>query len=121
MVHPGGRPAPTTPRLGLVKTDVVDRPERHRFEILADGEVAGFSDYQLGPGEIMFIHTEIDDAYEGEGLGSVLVRHALDAAREQELAVLPLCPFVRGWISRHDDYLDLVPAWARRKYDLPAA
>jgi hypothetical protein len=35
--------------------------------------------------------------------------------------VLPLCPFVRGWIARHEDYLDLVPAAARQKYDLPAA
>ena len=35
--------------------------------------------------------------------------------------MLPVCPFVRGWISRHEDYLDLVPAAARQKYNLPAA
>jgi predicted GNAT family acetyltransferase len=104
-----------------VKTEVVDRPEKHRYEVLADGEVAGFVQYQLGPGEILFIHTEIDEAYEGKGLGSVLVRHVLDDARRRKLAVLPLCPFVRGWIARHEDYLDLVPAAARQKYDLPAA
>ena len=104
-----------------MKTEVVDRPEAHRYEVLADGEAAGFVEYQLGPGEIMFIHTEIDEAYEGKGLGSVLVRHVLDDARERGLAVLPLCPFVRAWISRHEDYLGLVPAAARQKYDLPAA
>jgi uncharacterized protein len=104
-----------------VHTEVVDRPETHRFEVLADGKVAGFADYQLSPGEILFIHTEIDEAYEGRGLGSVLVRHALDNARERGLAVLPLCPFVRAWIGRHEDYLDLVPARARQKYNLPAA
>ena len=104
-----------------MKTEVVDRPEKHRYEVLADGEVAGFVQYQLSPGEILFIHTEIDEAYEGKGLASVLVRHVLDDARERKLAVLPLCPFVRGWIARHEDYLDLVPAAARHKYDLPAA
>jgi predicted GNAT family acetyltransferase len=104
-----------------VKTEVVDRPQQHRFELLADREVAGYVEYQLTPGEIMFIHTEIDEAYEGKGLGSVLVRHALDETRERGLAVLPLCPFVRSWISRHEDYLDLVPAAARTKYRLPAA
>jgi uncharacterized protein len=104
-----------------VKTEVVDRQDAHRFEILADGELAGFADYQLSPGEILFVHTEIDEAYEGKGLGSVLVRHALDSARERGLAVLPLCPFVQSWIGRHEDYLDLVPAEARRKYKLPAA
>jgi uncharacterized protein len=101
-----------------VATEVVDRPDAHQFEILADGKVAGIAAYQLYPGEILFTHTEIDEAYEGKGLGSVLVRHALDSARERGLAVLPLCPFVRGWISRHDDYLDLVPESARKKYGL---
>ena len=116
-VHPH-RPAN---KGGGVKTEVVDRPEKHRYEILADGELAGFAQYQLSPGEILFIHTEIDEAYEGKGLGSVLVRHALDDARGRGLDVLPLCPFVRAWISRHEDYLDLVPAEARQKYKLPAA
>ena len=101
--------------------EVVDRPEKHRFEVLADGEVAGYADYQLSPGRILFTHTEIDEAYEGKGLGSVLVRHVLDDARERGLAVLPMCPFVRGWIGKHGDYLDLVPAEARQKYSLPAA
>jgi predicted GNAT family acetyltransferase len=104
-----------------VKTEVVNRPEAHRYELLADGKVAGFVEYQLSPGEILFIHTEIDEAYEGKGLASVLVRHVLDDARERGLSVLPLCPFLRGWISRHEDYLDLVPATARHKYNLPAA
>ena len=100
--------------------EVVDRPEQHRFEIVADGTVAGSADYQLRGADIMFTHTEIDEAYEGKGLGSVLVRHALDAARERELNVLPLCPFVRSWIERHPDYLPLVPESARAKYKLPA-
>ena len=104
-----------------MKTEVVDRPETDRYELLADGKAAGFVEYKLSPGEIMFIHTEIDEAYEGKGLGSVLVRHVLDDARERGLAVLPLCPFVREWITRNEDYLDLVPAKARQKYHLPAA
>ena len=104
-----------------MKTEVVDRPEAHRYELLAGGEVGGHMEYQLDPGTITLIHTEIDEAYEGKGLGSVAVRHVLDDARERGLAVLPVCPFVRGWISRHEDYLDLVPAAARQKYNLPAA
>ena len=104
-----------------MNTEVVDRPEAHRYEVLADGEAAGYLEYQLSPGEILLIHTEIDVAYEGMGIASVLIRHVLDDARERGLAVLPLCPFVRGWIGRHEDYLGLVPAAARQKYNLPAA
>jgi predicted GNAT family acetyltransferase len=103
-----------------VKTDVVDHPDRHRFEIVADGQVAGFADYQLRGDSILFTHTEIDEAYEGKGLGSVLVKHALESARDRGLGVLPLCPFVRSWIARHPDYLPLVPEAARAKYKLPA-
>lgn len=103
-----------------MESTVVDRPERHRMEIVADGTVAGFADYRLRDGEITFTHTEIDPAYEGRGLASVLARHALDAARERDLAVLPVCPFVRAWIAKHPDYVALVPATAREKYQLPA-
>ena len=102
-----------------MQTEVADRPEKHRFEITADGQVAGRADYQLRGDTIAFTHTLIDDAYEGKGLGSVLVKHALDSARERGLNVLPICPFVRSWIERHPDYLPLVPESARAQYKLP--
>ena len=101
-----------------MQTTVADRPEQHRFEILADGRVAGFAAYRLRGDALTLTHTEVDDAYEGKGLGSVLVRHALDSARERGLAVLPACPFVRSWIGRHPDYTDLVPADQRPRYGL---
>ena len=85
----------------------------------AYGRLAGLAQYRLtDPGLIVFIHTEIDDAFEGRGLGSILVRAALDAARSRGLAVRPDCPFVRGYIARHPEYLDLVPADLRPRFGL---
>ncbi|MFE1168080.1 GNAT family N-acetyltransferase [Nocardiopsis sp. NPDC058789] len=89
-------------------TEVTDVPERRRYEVTTDGEVAGFAEYILTDELITFTHTEIDPAYEGRGLGSILVRAALDDVRTRELAVLPLCPFVKEWIGRHREYADLV-------------
>lgn len=89
-------------------TEVVDRPERNRFEILADGKVAGTATYALREKTITFSHTEVDDAYEGKGIGSTLVKAALDSARERGLTVRPACPFVKAYIERHPDYQDLV-------------
>ena len=97
---------------------VGDSPERERFEIRVAGELAGFAQYKAKPGQIAFTHTEIDDRFEGQGLGGKLVSFALDDARERELAVLPFCPFVRGYIQRHGEYLDLVPADRRGEFDL---
>ena len=88
--------------------DVVDARDRRRYEITADGEVAGFAEYILTDELVTFTHTEIDPAFEGRGLGGALVRAALDDVRSRGLTVLPLCPFVKGWIQRHRDYADLV-------------
>lgn len=57
---------------------------------------------------IAFTHTEVDDAVEGQGLGSRLIRYALDDVRARGLKVRPVCPFVKTWIRRHEDYQDLL-------------
>ena len=91
-------------------TDVTvrDNSGESRFEAYVDGQLAGFSAYELSDGVITFTHTEVDDAFEGQGVGSSLVRQELDLVRaDGELRVRPLCPFVRAWIDRHPDYADL--------------
>lgn len=88
---------------------VVDNAERHRYEILVDGQVAGYLDHRSPrEGVIELPHTVVEDAFAGRGLASVLVRHALDAARAAGLRVVPTCPYVRGWIAKHPDYAALV-------------
>jgi predicted GNAT family acetyltransferase len=56
------------------------------------------------------VHTEVDLGHEGAGLGSILVRGALDAQRERDELVVPLCPFVRSYLERHPEYTDVVDA-----------
>jgi uncharacterized protein len=90
--------------------EVVDVPELSRFEIRLGEEVAGFTAYRRHPPFITFTHTEVDRRFEGQGLGGRLVSAALDATRAEGLSVIPLCPFVREYIARHPDYLDLVPS-----------
>jgi predicted GNAT family acetyltransferase len=87
---------------------VADNPDEGRYEVLVDGALGGFAAYRLAPGRIVFTHTEVDDAYEGHGVGSTLVRGALDDARARKLLVTPICPFVRAYIERHTEYQDLV-------------
>ena len=86
---------------------VADDPARSRFEVLVDGKPAGQAVYELRPGTIVFLHTEIDDAYGGRGLGGTLVKAALDEARARDLHVVATCPFVRSYIQKHPEYADL--------------
>jgi uncharacterized protein len=89
--------------------EVRDNPNESRFEIRSDGELAGFVTYGLHHDHITFIHTEIEPAYEGHGLGGQLARAVLDEARRRGLSVVPMCPFIAGYIRRHpDEYLSLV-------------
>ena len=87
---------------------VTDNPEQSRYEIILDGSVAGFAEYKLHDDHITFTHTEVDDAYEGQGAGSQLARAALDDSRARNRRVVARCPFIAQWIERHPEYADLL-------------
>lgn len=88
--------------------DVHDNPAASRYEISVDGALAGFAAYRRSPGEIVFTHTKVEDAYEGRGVGSTLAKAALDGARNDSLKVVPSCSFIAAYIDRHEEYRDLL-------------
>jgi predicted GNAT family acetyltransferase len=90
------------------RIEIADNPGEGRFELRLGGEVVGSAYYRLEGERIVFTHTEVDPGHKGEGLGGRLARDALDAVRERGLAVMPLCPFIAGYIRSHPEYLDLV-------------
>jgi predicted GNAT family acetyltransferase len=83
-------------------------PEANRYEIREGDQLLGIVAYQHRGSTLVMTHTEVDQDAGRSGLGSSLVRSALDDVRSQGIKVVPLCPFVRGWIDRHPDYADLV-------------
>jgi hypothetical protein len=99
-------------------TEVRDNSADRRFEIWADEELAGFTTYVLRSRSISFLHTELEPRFQGRGLGQELVAAALRSARERGLEVLPFCPYVRGFIAKHPEFLDLVPEQDRPRFDL---
>ena len=86
---------------------VRDNAERHRFELDADGHIA-FSEYTRDGATLTIKHTEVPKELNGKGIGSALVRGLLDIVRTQGLKVVPLCPFVAGYIAKHPEYADLL-------------
>jgi len=94
--------------------NIHDNADRHRFEIdLGDGTFA-IAEYTLPAGKIMFTHTEVPPAHEGQGLGSLLIRAGLASARERGLQVIPICPFFAAYIKKHSEEQDLLdPAYRK--------
>jgi predicted GNAT family acetyltransferase len=88
---------------------VTDNREQNRYEARIDGELAGFAEYHLTRSSIVFTHTLVLDGFEGRGVGSSLARQALDDVRAKgERDVVPVCPFIHGFIDDHAEYADLV-------------
>jgi uncharacterized protein len=88
-------------------SDVINNTEKHRFELAVDGYMAA-SYYQISDGIITFIHTDVPAELGGKGIGSKLIRGALDQVRADGLKVIPQCPFVKAFIEKHPDYQDLL-------------
>jgi len=87
---------------------VVDNPDGSRYEAYAGNERAGFVTYRIEPGVVTLVHTEVDDKFEGRGVGTQLASAALEDARSRGLKVDPVCPFVAAYLERHPQYADLV-------------
>ncbi len=88
--------------------DVVDDHDAHRYEIRSASQLAGFAVYESVGDRLAFTHTEIDPAFEGQGLGGRLIEAALDDLRRRRVEAVPICPFVVDYVRRHPEYLDLV-------------
>jgi predicted GNAT family acetyltransferase len=87
---------------------VVDNPERKRYELWLGEKLAGVIVYRARPDALALIHTEVEPAFEGQGLGAKLVAGALEDVRRRGLKIVPLCPFVRSYLERHPGDADLI-------------
>ncbi|WP_460801532.1 GNAT family N-acetyltransferase [Microbacterium sp. GXF6406] len=84
------------------ETTVTRNDEESRFEIHLGETLAGFAQFRMRGDEIQFIHTEIDPAFQGKGLASVLAAQALTDAVTAGSTIVPYCPYIAGYLKKHD-------------------
>ncbi len=77
--------------------------EKYRYELFVGDRLAGFAQYHDSGNRVVFTHSEVDDAYSGQGLGKVLAAGALDDAVAREKVIVPLCPFISAYLSKNMD------------------
>lgn len=80
---------------------------RHRYEILVGDKTAGFTAYRDRGPQRVFFHTEVGDAFAGQGLASLLVREALTDVRASGLRIVPVCPYVAKFLRKHREFDDI--------------
>lgn len=95
--------------MDYMEANVIHAPDKHRYEIFLGDEKVGHADYSLAPGEIHFVHTEVDPAHQGKNLAAILMREAIADVRAQGKAkIVPVCSYVVRYMERHPDTHDLL-------------
>jgi uncharacterized protein len=89
--------------------EVVNNHAHHRYELAVEGHIAA-TYYKIDNGVITFVHTEVPPELGGKGIGSKLIRGALDSVRTDGLKVIAECPFVKAFIEKNPEYQDLLKA-----------
>lgn len=90
------------------RVEIRDDPEESAYVINVNGERAGKAVYHMRGGRHLFVHTEIDDHYSGMGLGTRLVKYALDDVRARQGSIVPICPFFAAYLENHPEYSDII-------------
>ena len=92
----------------MSEVTITDAPEIHHYELKVDGAQAGFINYRDHGERRVILHTEVDEAYQGQGLGTRLIVGALDHIREQGMRAVTLCPMATAYVNKNRDYDDIV-------------
>ena len=79
-----------------------------RYLAMSGDKIAGLIDYELRPEQIVFLHTETDPAFRGQGIAERLTRFALDDVRERGLGLVPLCSYTQRFLTQQPEYADLL-------------
>ena len=98
----------------LPAIEVRDNHAQHRFEARVGTDVAAFVTYRLLRRHVVLLHTEVERAFTGRGVGRRLAQAVLDDLRARGLRVTPICPFIAAFIARHPAYQELV-SWGRER------
>lgn len=89
--------------IDLNQLDVVHNTGKKQFEIQI-GDLVAMVKYVLRPNEIVFTHTEVPEAFEGNGVAGKIARVAIEYAQAEGLRIRPLCPYMSAYIKRHPEY-----------------
>ncbi len=79
------------------------------FYIEKNGALLAEMTYSLaGPGKMIVDHTAVSDELRGQGVGNLLVDAVVSYSRDNNIKIIPLCPFARSVFNRTPSYEDVL-------------
>jgi predicted GNAT family acetyltransferase len=92
-----------------MNTTVIHNQELHRYEIWLDGSKIGHADYSQQPGQIHFVHTEVQPSMQGRNYAAILMHDAIEDVRATGKAkIVPVCSYVVRYMEKHPETQDLL-------------
>jgi predicted GNAT family acetyltransferase len=96
-----------------VEFEITRNDERARYEVRSGDDLLGFAMYREEPGRVVFTHTVVKPEHEGQGIGTELARHVVEATIADGLTIVPECPFIAAFLEEHPEYAGSVQAPVR--------
>jgi predicted GNAT family acetyltransferase len=87
------------------------------FTVAVEGKSVGLMAFVVREGQRVFLHTEVEKAYGGRGLATVLIAEGLSATRNDGLRIVAVCPMVAAYVKKHHEYDDIVDSPSRALMD----
>jgi uncharacterized protein len=97
----------------MAETKVVHNEGDNRYEVWSDGKLAGFTQYEAISDLVVFVHTEVDEAFSGQGLAKILAEGALDDVIANGKTIVPVCPFISRFVIRNKDRYESHVKWPK--------
>lgn len=94
----------------MAELKIVRNEDQHRYEAWSGDALAGVAEYRERGDRTIFTHTEVDAAFEGQGVGKALAAAALDETVRRGRVIVPVCPFIAAYLKRHPEYAEHVRA-----------
>lgn len=92
----------------MERTEIVLEGRKGEIQLFSDDQKAGKMDISVIGKKLTVYHTEVNPEYEGKGFAKILLERLVSYARENDLKILPLCPYVHAQFKRHpEEYNDV--------------
>lgn len=93
----------------MIAIEQENHETKGRFFYKEENKVLAEMTYSwAGTDRIIIDHTEVSDSLRGKGVGELMVRKAVDFAREKEISIIPLCPFARSVFKKYEELRDVM-------------